>query len=176
MLVFREVLLVNWFDYVNAGWTSKMRVTWEVCSGHEHNPGSSQSCYEDRALALIFCPNITISIYACAVECSAAIIRYAHANNRQVRKNSVQKGRVKHEWAVILSQNGMKLQIIQKVCDIHWEWEWASNIDSQLSKLFCLSECLDFGAGQRGSDNRGWTVLVKFKYDDLNAYSILASF
>ena len=32
MLVFRLVLLVNWFDYVNAGWTSEMRVTWEVCN------------------------------------------------------------------------------------------------------------------------------------------------
>ena len=26
--------------------------------------------------------------------------------------------------------------------------------------VFCLSECLDFGAGQRGSDSRGWTVQV----------------
>ena len=34
------------------------------------------------------------------------------------------------------------------------------NIDSRLSELFCLSECLDYGAGQRGSDNRGWTVLA----------------
>ena len=33
------------------------------------------------------------------------------------------------------------------------------NIDSQLSELFCLSEHLDCGAGERGSDNRGWTVL-----------------
>ena len=32
MLVFSLVLLVSWFDYVNAGWTSQMRVTWEVCS------------------------------------------------------------------------------------------------------------------------------------------------
>ena len=32
------------------------------------------------------------------------------------------------------------------------------NIDSQLSKLFCLSERLECGAGQRGSDNWGWTV------------------
>ena len=31
MLVFRVVLLVKWFDYVNAGRTSEMRVTWEVC-------------------------------------------------------------------------------------------------------------------------------------------------
>ena len=30
MLVFRLVLLVSWFDYVNAGQTSEMRVTWEV--------------------------------------------------------------------------------------------------------------------------------------------------
>ena len=33
-----------------------------------------------------------------------------------------------------------------------------SNIDSQLSELF-TPEHLDFGAGQRGLDNRGWTVL-----------------
>ena len=33
------------------------------------------------------------------------------------------------------------------------------NIDSLLSWSFCLSEHLDFGAGQRGLDNRGWTVL-----------------
>ena len=33
------------------------------------------------------------------------------------------------------------------------------NIDSRLSELFCLSERLDFGAGQRGSDNRGWNLL-----------------
>ena len=32
MLVFTLVLLVSWFDYVNAGRTSEMRVTWEVCS------------------------------------------------------------------------------------------------------------------------------------------------
>ena len=32
-------------------------------------------------------------------------------------------------------------------------------IDSRLSKLFCLSERLGFGAGQGGSDNQGWTVL-----------------
>ena len=32
MLVFRVALLVNWFDYVNAGWTSEIRVTWEVCT------------------------------------------------------------------------------------------------------------------------------------------------
>ena len=32
MLVFRLVLLVNWFDCVNAGRTSEMRVTWEVCT------------------------------------------------------------------------------------------------------------------------------------------------
>ena len=31
MLVFSVVLLVSWFDYVNAGRTSQMRVTWEVC-------------------------------------------------------------------------------------------------------------------------------------------------
>ena len=29
MLVFRVVLLVKWFNYVNAGRTSEMRVTWE---------------------------------------------------------------------------------------------------------------------------------------------------
>ena len=34
-----------------------------------------------------------------------------------------------------------------------------SNIDSQLSELACLSKHLDCGAGQRGSDNQGWTVL-----------------
>ena len=34
MLVFRVVLLVSWFDYVNAGRTSEMRVTWEVCTQH----------------------------------------------------------------------------------------------------------------------------------------------
>ena len=33
-----------------------------------------------------------------------------------------------------------------------------SNIDSRLSELFCLSERLDFEAGQRGLDNQGWTV------------------
>ena len=32
------------------------------------------------------------------------------------------------------------------------------NIHPQLSELFGLSERLNFGAGQRGSDNRGWTV------------------
>ena len=34
-----------------------------------------------------------------------------------------------------------------------------SNIDSRLSELFAYPNALDFGAGQRGSDNRGWTVL-----------------
>ena len=33
------------------------------------------------------------------------------------------------------------------------------NIDPRLSEFFCLSERLDFGAGHRGSDNRGWPVL-----------------
>ena len=33
-----------------------------------------------------------------------------------------------------------------------------SNIDSRLSELFGSSERLDCGAGQRGSDNRSWTV------------------
>ena len=42
MLVFSLVLLVSWFDYVSAGRTSQMRVTWEVCStvtlwGHTHD-------------------------------------------------------------------------------------------------------------------------------------------
>ena len=32
MPVFRLVLLVNWFDWVNTGLTSEMRVTWEVCT------------------------------------------------------------------------------------------------------------------------------------------------
>ena len=32
MLVFWVVLLVSWFNYVNAGRTSEMRVTWEVCN------------------------------------------------------------------------------------------------------------------------------------------------
>ena len=36
-----------------------------------------------------------------------------------------------------------------------------SSIDSRLSELFGLSEPLDCGAGQRGSDNRGWTVHIK---------------
>ena len=35
-----------------------------------------------------------------------------------------------------------------------------SNMDSQLSELFSLSERLDCGAVQRGSDNRGCTVTV----------------
>ena len=34
-----------------------------------------------------------------------------------------------------------------------------SNVDSRLSELFCLSECLDCGAGQWGLDNQGWTVV-----------------
>ena len=36
-----------------------------------------------------------------------------------------------------------------------------SNIDS-IIQTFCLSECLDFGAGQRGSDNWSWTVLCAY--------------
>ena len=35
-----------------------------------------------------------------------------------------------------------------------------SNIDSRLSQLFSLSECLDFEAGQRGSDNQVWRVIM----------------
>ena len=41
-------------------------------------------------------------------------------------------------------------------------WEWAY---FELSELLCLSERLDFGAGQRGSDNRGWTVPTNQLHD-----------
>ena len=34
-------------------------------------------------------------------------------------------------------------------------------IDPRLSELFCLSKHLYFGAGQRGLDNRGWTVVQR---------------
>ena len=34
-----------------------------------------------------------------------------------------------------------------------------SNTDSRLSKLFAYLNVWIFGAGKRGSDNQGWTVL-----------------
>ena len=42
MLVFRVVLLISWFDYINAGRTSEMRVTWEVWGSSSKPHGSHQ--------------------------------------------------------------------------------------------------------------------------------------
>ena len=63
-------------------------------------------------------------------------------------------------------KTGMKHQNIQQVCNVHcnfWEWAWLTvhrilTLDDP--NFFCLSECSDFGVGQRGLDNRGWIVIA----------------
>ena len=63
-------------------------------------------------------------------------------------------------------KNGMKHQNIQQVCNIHcnfWEWAWLTVyqiLTLDYPNFFWLSERLDFGAGQRGLDNRGWIVIA----------------
>ena len=39
-------------------------------------------------------------------------------------------------------------------------------VNRTIIRTFCLSEHLDFGAGQKHSDNQGWTVVQSHKYQD----------